>query len=72
MSMCVLGHAEEFKNHGIAVNALWPRTAIATAAVGNLLGGNAMIKVHQPRPAPSPPLSSPFSRCLFEAPPSED
>jgi len=33
MSMCVLGHAEEFKPQGIAVNALWPRTAIATAAV---------------------------------------
>jgi len=33
MSLCVLGMAEEFKPHGIAVNALWPRTAIATAAV---------------------------------------
>ncbi len=40
MSMCVLGHAEEFKGK-IAVNALWPRTAIATAAVKNLLGGDA-------------------------------
>jgi citronellol/citronellal dehydrogenase len=39
MSMCVLGHAEEFKGK-IAVNALWPRTAIATAAVKNLLGGD--------------------------------
>ena len=36
MSMCVLGMAEEFKDMGIAVNALWPRTAIATAAVQNL------------------------------------
>ena len=33
MSMCVLGMAEEFKAEGVAVNALWPRTAIATAAV---------------------------------------
>lgn len=33
MSMCVLGMAEEFANFGISVNALWPRTAIATAAV---------------------------------------
>ncbi len=33
MSMCVLGHAEEFKPFGIAVNALWPRTVIATAAL---------------------------------------
>ena len=39
MSMCVLGMAEEFKPHGIAVNALWPRTAIATAAIQNILGG---------------------------------
>lgn len=33
MSMCTLGMAEEFKNFGIAVNSLWPRTTIATAAV---------------------------------------
>jgi len=44
MSMCVLGMAEEFKSQGIAVNALWPRTVIATAAVQNLLGGNDTIK----------------------------
>ena len=37
MSMCVLGMAEEFKLDGIAVNALWPRTAIATAAVQVIL-----------------------------------
>lgn len=43
MSMCVLGMAEEFKRAGVAVNALWPRTTIATAAVKNLLGGDAMI-----------------------------
>ena len=40
MSMCVLGMAEEFKEKGVAVNALWPRTLIATAAVRNLMGGN--------------------------------
>ena len=39
MSMCVLGMAGEFREQGIAVNALWPRTPIATAAVQNLLGG---------------------------------
>jgi citronellol/citronellal dehydrogenase len=38
MSLCVLGMAEEFRKDGIAVNALWPRTAIATAAVANVLG----------------------------------
>ena len=38
MSMCVLGMAEEFRELGIAVNALWPRTVIATAAI-NMLDG---------------------------------
>ncbi|MFQ5935124.1 MAG: SDR family oxidoreductase [Acidiferrobacterales bacterium] len=38
MSMCVLGMAEEFRRDGIAVNALWPRTVIATAALA-MLGG---------------------------------
>jgi citronellol/citronellal dehydrogenase len=38
MSLCVLGMAEEFKNQ-IAFNALWPRTAIATAAIRNVVGG---------------------------------
>jgi citronellol/citronellal dehydrogenase len=38
MSLCVLGMAEEFKKAGIAFNALWPRTAIATAAM-DLIGG---------------------------------
>ena len=43
MSMLVLGWAEEFREEGIAANALWPRTTIATAAVRNLLGGEQMI-----------------------------
>lgn len=38
MSMCVLGHAEEFRGYGIAVNALWPRTVIATAALQMIPG----------------------------------
>lgn len=45
MSMCVLGHAAEFKPDGIAVNALWPRTTIATAAVNNLLGGDTLMNL---------------------------
>jgi len=49
MSMCVLGMAEEFKNDGIAINALWPRTAIATSAVKNLLGGDSAMK-HSRKP----------------------
>ncbi|MCB9033334.1 MAG: NAD(P)-dependent oxidoreductase [Chitinophagales bacterium] len=48
MSLCVLGLAGEFKNK-IAVNALWPRTTIATAAVQNLLGGDTMVK-HSRKP----------------------
>ena len=43
MSMCVLGMAAEFDGE-VAVNALWPKTAIATAAVKNLLGGDEMMK----------------------------
>ena len=45
MSLCVLGMAEEFKEQGVAVNALWPRTAIATAAIKNALGGDAIMSI---------------------------
>jgi citronellol/citronellal dehydrogenase len=38
MSMCVLGMAEEFRSAGVAVNALWPRTVIATAALAMIPG----------------------------------
>jgi citronellol/citronellal dehydrogenase len=44
MSLCVLGMAEELKPQKIAVNALWPRTVIATAAVRNLLGGDSTVR----------------------------
>ncbi|MGB6662091.1 MAG: NAD(P)-dependent oxidoreductase, partial [Xanthobacteraceae bacterium] len=44
MSMVVLGLAGELRPQGIAVNALWPRTLIATAAVQNLLGGAGMMQ----------------------------
>ncbi len=44
MSMLVLGLSGELKPDGIAVNALWPKTVIATAAVRNLLGGEPMIR----------------------------
>jgi len=46
MSMCVLGMAEEFKSDSIAVNALWPKTGITTAAMdmlGKLLGGEETV-----------------------------
>ena len=45
MSLCVLGLAEELKPDGIAVNALWPRTTIATAAIKNLLGGDEVVRM---------------------------
>ncbi|MFL5741856.1 MAG: SDR family oxidoreductase [Flavisolibacter sp.] len=45
MSMIVMGLAEELKKDGIAANALWPRTTIATAAVQNLLGGDALMNM---------------------------
>jgi citronellol/citronellal dehydrogenase len=47
MSMCTLGHASEFKQYGIGVNSLWPRTAIATAAL-QLIPGIDMQKCRTP------------------------
>lgn len=44
MSMCVLGMAAEFADEGIAFNALWPRTGIATAAIKNALAGDEGLK----------------------------
>lgn len=45
MTMIALGLSEELKKYKIASNALWPKTTIATAAVKNLLGGDALIKM---------------------------
>ena len=45
MTMIALGLSEELKKYNIAVNTLWPRTTIATAAVQNLLGGDALMKM---------------------------
>ncbi|MFM7711157.1 MAG: SDR family oxidoreductase [Ferruginibacter sp.] len=45
MSMIALGLAEELKPFGIASNTLWPKTTIATAAVNNLLGGEALMRM---------------------------
>jgi len=44
MSLCMLGMAAEYRDAGIACNALWPRTTIATAAVEFALGGPAMMR----------------------------
>jgi len=45
MSMLTMGWAEEFKEYGIAANALWPKTLIATAAIENLPGGEHLVKM---------------------------
>lgn len=44
MSMCVLGMSAEFADDGVAFNALWPRTGIATAAIRNALSGDEGMK----------------------------
>jgi citronellol/citronellal dehydrogenase len=43
MSMAMLGMAEEFRNDGVAFNALWPRTTVATSAIRYALGGDAVM-----------------------------
>jgi len=45
MSLVTLGLAHELRESGVAANSLWPRTLIATAAVQNLLGGDAAIQL---------------------------
>lgn len=44
MSLCALGLAEELRPVGIAVNAVWPRTTIATAAIANIVGGEEVMR----------------------------
>ena len=44
MSMCTLGMADELKKYNIAVNSIWPKTAIATAAIEHAIGGKEMMK----------------------------
>ncbi|WP_245933290.1 SDR family oxidoreductase [Arthrobacter livingstonensis] len=44
MTLCALSFAAEFAQQGVASNALWPRTTIATAAVANILGGEEMVR----------------------------
>ena len=66
MSMCVLGMSGELKRDGIAVNALWPRTTIATAAVGNLLGGDAMMRASR-----TPEIMGDAAHAIFTRPARE-
>jgi citronellol/citronellal dehydrogenase len=48
MSLCVMGMAEEFRSRGVAVNALWPRTAIDTEAIRLIAGDNARKTTRRP------------------------
>ena len=66
MSLCVLGFAEEFRGRGIAVNALWPRTTIATAAIKNLLGGEKIMRASR-----SPEILADASWQIFNKPARE-
>ena len=66
MSMCVLGLSGELKAAGVAVNALWPRTTIATAAVGNLLGGDAVMRASR-----KPDILADAAHVIFTTPARE-
>lgn len=63
MSLCVLGMAGEFKSHGVAVNALWPRTTIATAAIRNVLGGDALMRASR-----TPDILADAAHLIFSKP----
>ncbi len=63
MSLCVLGLAGELRPKGIAVNALWPRTTIATSAVKNLLGGDEIVQASR-----TPEILSDAAHAIFHKP----
>ena len=66
MSLCVLGLSGELRPKGIAVNALWPRTTIATAAIRNLLGGDALMQASR-----TPAIMADAAHALFVKPARE-
>jgi len=63
MSLCVLGMAEELRPDGIAVNALWPRTTIATSAIQNLLGGDQIMRMSR-----TPQIIADAAYLIFQKP----
>jgi citronellol/citronellal dehydrogenase len=63
MSLCVLGLAGELRPKGIAVNALWPRTTIATSAIKNLLGGDAIMRASR-----TPDILADAAYAIFQKP----
>src|SRR5262249_51550509 len=66
MSLVVLGLAGELRSRGMAVNALWPRTIVATAAIKNLLGGDVRI-----RQARTPEIMADAAYAVFSMPARE-
>ena len=63
MSLVVLGLAGELRAKGIAVNALWPRTTIATAAIRNLLGGDQVMRMSR-----TPDILADAAYLIFQKP----
>ncbi len=63
MSLCVLGLADELKKDGVAVNALWPRSTIATAAVKNILGGDKLMRMSR-----TPEIVADAAYLIFQQP----
>jgi citronellol/citronellal dehydrogenase len=63
MSLVVLGLAGELRAKGIAVNALWPRTTIATAAIKNLLGGERVMRMSR-----TPEIMADAAYLVFQKP----
>jgi citronellol/citronellal dehydrogenase len=63
MSLCVLGLSDELKKDGVAVNALWPRSTIATAAVQNILGGDKLMRMSR-----SPEIVADAAYLVFSQP----
>jgi citronellol/citronellal dehydrogenase len=63
MSLCVLGLAGELWPKGVAVNALWPRTTIATSAIQNLLGGETVVRASR-----TPEILADAAHLIFQKP----
>src|SRR5437762_1670035 len=66
MSLVALGLAGELREKGIAVNALWPRTTIATSAIKNLLGGEALMRMSR-----TPEILADAAYAIFHKPARE-
>jgi citronellol/citronellal dehydrogenase len=66
MSLAVLGLAGELRSAGIAVNALWPRTTIATAAIENILGGEKLMRASR-----KPDIMADAAHAIFITPSRE-